>query len=84
MSDMNEAISTAVKVQAAREGISLSKVFESIGMSRTSFWERLGGKRPWDTDDFDKLASALNLESAWSLIDIAKNEQLIAEQRVTA
>lgn len=48
MTSMNTAISQAIRVQAAREGISLRKISKEIGMSYTSFWSRLGGERSWE------------------------------------
>ena len=89
MTSMNTAISQAIRVQAAREGISLRKISKEIGMGYTSFWSRLGGERSWNTDQLTLLggerswntdqltllAKALHLDSAWTLISIAEEER---------
>lgn len=75
MTSMNTAISQAIRVQAAREGISMRKISKEIGMSYTSFWSRLGGERSWNTDQLSLLAKALHLDSAWTLISIAEEER---------
>ncbi|XOQ63304.1 MAG: hypothetical protein ACFWT0_01570 [Bifidobacterium crudilactis] len=75
---LNDAVTAAVRVQSTRKGISLSSVAEALGTSRTSFWERLSGRKAWDTEDFDGLARALGLESSWQLLEAAKHEQLSA------
>ncbi|MFT8787411.1 MAG: hypothetical protein ABF806_02500 [Bifidobacterium psychraerophilum] len=75
---LNEAVTAAVSVQSMRKSISLSSVAEALGTSRTSFWERLSGRKTWDTEDIDGLAKALGLESSWQLLEVAKREQLSA------
>lgn len=75
MTSMNDAISTAVKVQAARIGKSLNEIYTELGMGRTTFWERLNGKRAWNTEEFEQLATILKLKSSWDLLKLAEKEQ---------
>lgn len=77
MPNLNEAISIAVKVQAIRKGKTLTHIATKFG-SRTSFWNRLNGETPWNTEDCDKLSQALGLRDSWQLIDIARSEAAIA------
>lgn len=78
MSDMTAAISTAIKVQATREGVALTSIADAAGLGRTAFFERLSNKRGWSTDTLEKVASALHLKSAWDLFDLAATESRLA------
>lgn len=72
---LNEAITAVVRIQTTRKGITLADLAKTLGKSRTTFWDRLSGRRAWDTEDFESLAAALGMESSWQLLDAARNEQ---------
>lgn len=82
MSTMTSAISTAIKVQATREGVTLTSIADAAGLGRTAFFERLSNKRGWSTDTLEKVAIALHLESAWELFDLASAESRFADSSV--
>lgn len=74
MPTLSEAISTAVRVQAARTGTSLGVIAATLGISRTALWKRMSNELPWSTEDFDKIADALGLADSWELIKLAEQE----------
>lgn len=71
---LNEAISRAVKIQAARTGTTLKRVRERAGYAPTTFQDRYKGRRPWNTNDVDRLAKALGLPDGFALYAVARGE----------
>ncbi len=78
MATFQEAISSAVKAQAARNGLKNKDIAESMGISRDALWRRLSNRLTWNSEDFEKLARAIGLDSSWQLMDLAREEQHLA------
>lgn len=83
MPTLNEAISTAVRVQSTRTGVSLGDVATALGIGRTAFWHRLNNEKPWDTDDLEKLADSLHLHDGWELVELARQEASLSGMQDT-
>lgn len=83
MSTMTQAISSAVRVRAAREGLTLTAIAEKAGIKKTAFGDRMAGRRSWTTEELSGLANALNLPSSWDLFDLAKHEAELIDQEHT-
>lgn len=74
MPNINEAISTAIRVQAARIGKPLNEISAALSIGRTAFWNRLSNEKPWNTSDLEKIAGVLELADAWEVIRLAEQE----------
>lgn len=83
MPTLNEAISTAVRVQSARTGVSLSDVATALGIGRTAFWNRLNNEKSWDTDDLERLAKPLHLHDGWEIVELARQEASLFDMQDT-
>ncbi len=81
---LDEAISLAVKIQAARIGSTLKQVRERAGYAPTTFQDRYKGRRPWNTNDVDRLAKALGLPDGFALYAAARGEAYRAERSEAA
>ena len=81
---MSDAISMAVKTQSKRAGVTNEKMAESIGKSRDAFSRRINNHTAWQLDEVDKIATVLGLSDGWSLIDLARQEQRLADSRLAA
>lgn len=85
MASLQEAISSAVKTQAARRGIPYKDLAATLQTSRNRLWRHLSNKQLWNSDDIEKYAEALGLQSSWELLRLAQNEQeLASSQELTA
>ena len=71
-------VSLAVRVQAARNTLTLTQVRERASYAPTTFSERLNGTKPWNAEDVDRLAKALGMSDGWALYDVARHEAELA------
>lgn len=74
MSDIQTAITGAVKVRLTRLGITQETLAQRIDMSPASLSARLTGRVLLDTRDIDVIAKGLDLTDAFSLIELAREE----------
>lgn len=84
MNKLDKYLSIAIKVQAAREGMTLKDIQSKAGIGQTTFTERINNHRSWAANEIDKIAKALGLTDGIALYDIARNECDIAEKHVSA
>lgn len=74
MNQLNQAISSAIRVRAIRESKTLTSIAEDSGIKTTSFFDRMNNKRCWDIEQIEALAKALGLKSAFDLLELAETE----------
>lgn len=84
MNTLDKYLSIAIKVQAAREGMTLKDIRSKAGIGQTTFTERINNHQSWTASEIDKIAKALGLEDGIALYDIARTECDIAEKHVKA
>lgn len=75
MCQIQTSISQAVKVQATRERLSLTHIAELSRMSKTAFFDRVNNRKDWKTQQIERVARSLNLNSGWELLQLAKQEK---------
>lgn len=61
-SSYSRRVSEAVKLVRARSGLSNADLIREAGFSTNYFYVRLRGEAPFDTNDLDRIARALNIE----------------------
>ncbi|WP_137655859.1 hypothetical protein [Bifidobacterium moukalabense] len=81
MASFQDAITNAVKTQAARKDVSNGDIAGALGISRQMLWRYLNHEAAWNSDQFPPLAKVLGLESEWALFDLAKQEAVIAQEQ---
>lgn len=69
-----ESLSKAIELQRVRLGVSVAEFAERLGITRQYYYELRQNKTLWKIDDLNKIAEALELESGWTLLDMAKHE----------
>ena len=69
-----ESLSKAIELQRVRLGVSVAEFAERLGITRQYYYELRQNKTLWKIDDLNKIAEALELESVWTLLDMAKHE----------
>lgn len=74
MSDIQTAITGAVKVRLTRLGITQETLAQRIEMSPASLSARLTGRVLLDTRDLDAIAKGLDLDDTFALIELARQE----------
>lgn len=79
MNQLNQAISSAIRVRAVREGKTLTAIAKDSGIKTTSFFDRMTNKRCWDIEQLESLALALGLKSSFDLFELAEHEAELAE-----
>lgn len=84
MNKLDKYLSIAIKVQAAREGMTLKDIRSKAGIGQTTFTERINNHQSWTAVEIDRIAKALGLTDGIALYDIARNECAIAEKHVKA
>ncbi|PKV08918.1 hypothetical protein CQR49_0474 [Bifidobacterium pseudolongum subsp. pseudolongum] len=72
--NLQASISRAIAVRAARLGRTLKSIRLAAGYPTTTFQDRYKGRRPWNTNDVDRLAKALDLPDGFALYAIARRE----------
>lgn len=82
MNSMDSAISTAIRIEGLRQKQKMEDLAASAGIPCTTFFDRLCGRRSWNTEELAKVSKALNLNSMWELLDLAKDEQRLADSRM--
>lgn len=75
MCKIQASISQAVKVQATRERLSLTRVAALSCMSKNAFFDRVNNRKDWKTQQIERVARSLNLNSGWELLQLAKEEK---------
>lgn len=75
MCQIQASISQAVKVQATRERLSLTRVATLSRMSKNAFFDRVNNRKDWKTQQIERVARSLNLNSGWELLQLAKEEK---------
>lgn len=76
---LQASISRAIAVRAARLGRTLKSIRLAAGYPTTTFQDRYKGRRPWNTNDVDRLAKALDLPDGFALYAIARREAGLSE-----
>ena len=84
MNKLDKYLSIAIKVQAAREGMTLKDIRSKAGIGQTTFTERINNHQSWTAVEIDRIAKAMDLTDGIALYDIARNECDIAEKQIKA
>ena len=86
MDDFETCLNKAVEAQRGRAGISKTELSRRLGwgvnLSRLN--ARLSGDAGWTTTELDKVSKSLGLADGWALLDLARQEQHLADSRLAA
>lgn len=78
MSDIQSALTVAIRVRLARRNMTQGGLAEAVGLSPASLSARLTGRVPFDTAEVEVIAKALGLDDAFELFDLARTESRAA------
>lgn len=84
MNITTNAISMAIKTQSKRAGVSDKQLAKAIGKSRDAFSRRINNRTTWRLDELDCIAPKLGLPDGWALLDLARQEQRLADSGLAA
>lgn len=82
--NLKEALSTAIITQQARAGVTNRDLSKALDVSETQIVKYRTGQTAWPLGNLDTIANALKLDNGWQLLELAKNEALIAERATVA
>lgn len=84
MNELDKYLSLSIRVQAAREGLTMQDVRKEAGISSSQFTELMGNRKSWTASQIDNVAKALHLANGIELYDIAKYEYTLAHNHAKA
>lgn len=86
MDEFETSLNKAVEAQRGRAGISKKELSKRLGwganLSRLN--ARLSGESGWTTTEIDKVSKSLGLSDGWALLDLARQEQRLADSGLAA
>ncbi|MCI1660949.1 helix-turn-helix domain-containing protein [Bifidobacterium psychraerophilum] len=77
MSNTTEIVNQGIRVQMLKKGMKQADMQKAADFKQSYFSTRINGHRQWTLQDLDKIAKALDLQSALSLLSVADQANCI-------
>lgn len=86
MDDFEKNLNKAIEAERGRSGISKKVLSRRLGWGAnlTRLNARLSGESGWTTAEIDQVSKALGFSDGWDLIDLARQEQRLADAGLAA
>ncbi len=89
MNDFAKNLNKAIEAERGRSGISKKVLSRRLGWggggaNLTRLNARLSGDSGWTTAEIDQVSNALGFSDGWALLDLARQEQRLADAGLAA